>query len=285
MRVSPPLTMALLLGLASVVSYYRSTSVRSANVERANVWAEIAVSWRQGQPTSADAAHYWTRRVPAAEVIDTISATDPWLFWATGAGQEVWGVSALAGMEAASVPTQAVPLVAMSTASFLGIDLPDTKEVFESLSQEVVGSLQPWRFVLRQRCGDCAPRSSPLPIVREMWTPATMNSHPINSRSATLATERLRRSVVALIDERVPMTSMMVRIRRGKAPTVAEWNTRGLAGMAALELAMASRSELLPEVLDCARRGPSRTDRIAALWAARAMGSTDPLIEQIEAAL
>ncbi len=81
------------------------------------------------------------------------------------------------------------------------------------------------------------------------------------------------------------LTTMMARIRDGDKPSVTEWNTRGLAGMAALELAMAQRTESLPEVLDCARRGPSRTDRIAALWAARAMGSTDPMIEQVVSAL
>jgi hypothetical protein len=277
--------MTLCIALAMVVSHHRATTARSTTVARTNRWAKTAIVTGQGQPPDTESATYWAARMPAADTNNTVQSMDPWTFWAAGAGQEVWAVTAMTDMDTTDIPTESIPLVAFSTASFLGIDLPETEAHFDFLSKHVMGSLHPWRYTLLQRCGGCAPRASPLPIVREMWTPTTMGRNPLNSRSATLAAERLRRSVLTLTQEQVPLTTMMARIRDGDKPSVTEWNTRGLAGMAALELAMAQRTESLPEVLDCARRGPSRTDRIAALWAARAMGSTDPMIQQVVSAL
>jgi hypothetical protein len=112
--------------------------------------------------------------------------------------------------------------------------------------------------------------------------------HGLDPRGATginIDVERRRRSAVPLRDPASPMTSMVVQLRDGKLPTARHWATPGLAGMAALELASQQRTELTQTFLSLGQTGPSGTDRIAGLWAARLMGASDPVLDTIEAAL
>ena len=78
------------------------------------------------------------------------------------------------------------------------------------------------------------------------------------------------------------MVAMVKRIREGGAPTQQEWSTPGLSGMAALEMARTGNRSLADQFLWLAREGPSRTDRIAGLWAAQQVGATDPMLERIK---
>ena len=112
--------------------------------------------------------------------------------------------------------------------------------------------------------------------------------HGLDPRGATginIDVERRRRSALPLNDPASPMAEMVVQLRNGKLPTARQWATPGLAGMAALELASQERKELTPAFLTLGYSGPSGTDRIAGLWAARLMGASDPVLDTIEAAL
>ena len=82
-----------------------------------------------------------------------------------------------------------------------------------------------------------------------------------------------------------PLTHVVIRVRDGGSPTPEEWQMRGVAGMAALELARAGRVDSIPVLLARAETAPSRADRIACLWAARQLGANSPLIDRIEASL
>jgi hypothetical protein len=81
------------------------------------------------------------------------------------------------------------------------------------------------------------------------------------------------------------MAAMVHRIREGGVPTSSEWSTPGLAGMAALEIGAQERKNLIPALLSVAATGPSSTDQIAALWAARSLGASSPMLDEIEAKL
>ena len=96
---------------------------------------------------------------------------------------------------------------------------------------------------------------------------------------------RLQRSALPTPDTPLPIVAMMRRIREGGLPNEAEWSTVGLAGMAALELGAQDRTEQIPILLEVAQSGPSATDRIAALWAARKMGASSKEIIKVESRL
>ena len=87
------------------------------------------------------------------------------------------------------------------------------------------------------------------------------------------------------MEQPLPIVDMVKRIRNGGQPTTEEWNTPGLAGMAALELSLSGDPALADTFLWLGRNGPSRTDKIAGLWAAKQVGASDPMLSKIDSKL
>jgi hypothetical protein len=268
-----------------VVSYKQADSARTAAEREAQEWADQHAHWRTSNSLRTEATPYWKARALSNERVNAIAEADPWEFWSAGAGQEAWAVNVTAGMPVQDVPTEAIPLLAMSISSFLGIELPDTELFFKELLPIASGALRPWRYELLHRCGDCAPPTTPLPPVHDLMSVTHLRVDPLGAPSTAIAVEREQRAVLASPIEGSPLTQMVTRVRSGGSPTPEEWQMRGVAGMAALELARAGRRDSVPVLLARAENAPSRTDRIACLWAARQLGANSSLIDRIEASL
>ena len=276
-------TAVLFVGLCLVLSHAQATAERSKVVQDANEWAAHHSEWRENGTGTPKA--YWQARAPRGDQLQSISNIDPWDFWSSGAGQEAWAVNVAAAVGPQAVPNPTIPLVAISTCSLLGIELPDDEEFFHELMGLSTGAIRPWRHELLSRCGECAPPTTPLPPTQDLHSVTHMKPNPLGARNIAIAAERERRSVLANPTNQNVLAHMVSRIRNGGEPSMEEWNLRGVAGMAALELARMDRKEAIPTLLKQAENGPSRTDKIASLWAARQLGATSELIERVEAAL
>lgn len=273
----------LFVSLSLFVSHVRASTERTETARQAMGWVSQHTQWNKDGTGSPEA--YWNARSPRGEPLQTLSDIEPWTFWSVGPGQEAWAVNAAAAVGPQSVPTAAIPLVAISTCSFLGMELPDDEDFFTELLDLSTGAIRPWRYELLSRCGDCAPPTTPLPPTQDLHSVTHIKLNPIGARSIAIAAERERRAVLASPVQQSVLAHMVSRIRNGGDPSDEEWALRGVAGMAALELAKMNRQDAIPVLLNQAEHGPSRTDRIASLWAARQLGAKDVLIERVEAAL
>lgn len=276
-------TAILFVSLCLILSHTRATAERNTVEQQADVWAAKHAEWHRTGTGSP--AEYWQARAPQGNLVDSIASIEPWNFWSAGAGQEAWAVNAAAAVGPKAVPKKAIPLVAISTCALLGMELPDDEEFFEELMVFSTGAIRPWRNELLSRCGDCAPPTAPLPPTQDLHSITHVKLNPLGARNIAIAAERERRSVLASPVDGSVLAHMVSRIRNGGSPSNAEWAERGVAGMAALELAKMKRVDAIPTLLQQAESGPSRTDRIASLWAARQLGATSELIERVEAAL
>jgi len=239
------------------------------------------------RPVASDTTSiYWRWRAPLrAGRLEFLTEADPLTVLSAGAGQEVWAINAAAGKNVDDIPVQAMPLISISTASFLGVEVADDPEIFKMLGNQIVGSLNPWRDAMARRCGDCAPPAMPFPAPGEAMSTGVGALKARDTTGVSIGVERHRRTVVPMLNRPTPMQALVIRLREGGAPTAAEWATPGLAGMAALELSARGDKRWIPTLLQAAQTGPSGTDQIAALWAARNLGGQHPLIARVEAAL
>ena len=267
---------------SAVGSFWLDHRERSAASVNIKAWVDQHAHWRN-DPNSPEP---WRWRAPATEGRFTRwSNTDPRTVLLAGAGQEVWAVNEAAKVGTTNVPTEAIPLVSISTASFLGVSLPMEPNLFHMLSEGIVAGLDPWRTIMVQRCGSCAPYARAFPSPDE---PVVTAEHGLAAQGVTginIDVERRRRSAVPFNNTPSPMTAMVLGLRNGAIPTPVHWATPGLAGMAALELAAMQRTDLAPAFQALGSSGPSRTDKIAGLWAAHLMGATTPELETIKAAM
>lgn len=266
----------LTISLAASASFTLENQRARAAQNLSMTWAQTHATMTMRSPTAALLDPYWAWRAPPAEDLATRLATvEPMTVLRAGAGQEVWAINAVAGIPPKQVIPALIPLVALSTATFLGIEIEDDHGIDLGLENTLLASLNPWHQALEEQCIDCAPAASPLPA-RSAISPA---------RGISILVNRLQRSVLPLPDAPTPIVAMVHRIREGGLPNEAEWSTVGLAGMAALELGAQDRTEQIPMLLEVAQSGPSATDRIAALWAARKMGASNNTINQVESKL
>ena len=116
-----------------------------------------------------------------------------------------------------------------------------------------VAGLEQVRRQLLALCGDCAPATGDI-------------QPPDPLASAALDGERLARQADPDLESASPLAQVVARVRRQEPLPPEVWQTPGLCGMAALELARAGRG--LDEILDAAVHGPTESDRLAALHAA-----------------
>ena len=111
-----------------------------------------------------------------------------------GAGQEVWAINEAARIGKGQVPAETIPLISVSTAHFLGVAMPMEPTIFAMLSEGIIAGLDPWRTILRQRCGDCAPYARAFPSPDE---PIVSAEHGVEAHGVTginIDVERRRRS-------------------------------------------------------------------------------------------
>ena len=279
-----PIVAAVLVAGASAASIWLDLADTASAEQGMHAWS--AAHRHHSARPSTNASLYWRWRAPGnADFLNQVGSTKPATILGVGAGQEVWAINAAAQQSRAQVPAQAMPLIAVSTATFLGVQLPDDPEPFRIMSEHILSGLDPWRTELATRCGDCAPPPAPFPTP---GAPMQASAHGFDPRAATgvsIAVERYRRSVMPPMGAPSPMTAMVRRIREGGEPTAEEWATPGLAGMGALELGARMKVSALPAILAVATSGPSATDEIAALWAAKLLGGQHPDLQTIEAAL
>ena len=279
-----PVAATVLICAASTASIWLDLADSASAEQGMHAWS-AAHQHHSEQPSPAT-SFYWRWRAPSTNsLLEQMAATEASSVLGIGAGQEVWVLSAAANSDRADIPTEAMPLIAVSTATFLGIQLPDEPGPFRMMSEQILSGLDPWRSEMAARCGDCAPPAAPFPTP---GAPMQASAHGFDPRAATgvsIAVERYRRSVMPPLGAPSAMTAMVRRIREGGMPSAEEWATPGLAGMGALELGARKQVSALPAILAVATDGPSATDQIAALWAARLLGAEHPHIQTIEAAL
>ena len=268
---------------AAVTSFWLDHRNRTQAAVAVHAWTQSHSQWRD----DPNAPNPWRWRAPSEENrLARWAKVAPREFLRAGAGQEVWAVNEAAGVGKQRVPTEMIPLLSISTAGFLGVALPMEVHHFDMLAEGIVAGLDPWRTIMVQRCGSCAPhaRAFPAPDVPLLIAENSLDAH--GATGVNIDVERRRRSVVPFNNAGRPLTEMVIRIRNGAMPTAAQWSTPGLAGMAALELAAQQRSDLAETFQQLGRTGPSRTDRIAGLWAAHLVGvQDDPYLDAIKALL
>jgi len=273
----------ILIALGAVLSFSMQRSEQRNTLQAMQAWASAHAYWSNRDPSETPPSPYWRWRAPIRQGrLQELGRATPFEFIQMGAGQEVWAMNEVAQLPVHEVPVDVVPLVSLSTASFLGLKLSDDPELFEQHATQIVGSLKIWRQRLQDACGPCAPPEAAFP---RAVSHRVAGSEGLAERGATgvsIAVEQQRRTALPLADEASPMVDMVKRIRDGGQPTDDEWRTPGLAGMAALELSLLGDPSLAAAFLELARTGPSRTDRIAGLWAAKQVGATDVMLSSIE---
>ena len=279
-----PIVAAVLVAGASAASIWLDLADTASAEQGMHAWS-AAHRHHSARPNTS-ASLYWRWRAPGnADFLNQVGSTKPATILGVGAGQEVWAINAAAAVGPQSVPNEVMPLVAISTCSFLGMELPDEEEFFTELLALSTGAVRPWRYELLRRCGDCAPPTTPMPPTQDLHSVTHIKLNPLGARNIAIAAERERRAVLASPVQQSVLAHMVSRIRNGGDPSDEEWALRGVAGMAALELAKMNRQDAIPTLLNQAEHGPSRSDRIASLWAARQLGAKSVLIERVEAAL
>lgn len=271
---------------AAAASLWRDLADTDVAEDGMAQWVSVHGYWSARSPLDSEPSSYWRWRAPVRnQLMSQFAHADPLDVLAAGAGQEVWVVNAAAHLDIEDIPTDAMPLVAISTAALLGVEVDDDPQTFQMLGEQIQASLNPWHQAMIQRCGDCAPPSAPLPAPLTPMDASSQDLDPQGTTGISIGVERRRRSAMPLLSTATPMTAMVHRIREGGLPTSAEWATPGLAGMAALELGVHGRTDVIPALMSVATDGPSSTDQIAALWAARMLGATSSMIDKIEARL
>ena len=283
MSARVPTVSLILIALGALLSFSMQRSQERSARQAMQAWASAYVHWSNRSPSDKPPSPYWRWRALMRDGrMEELGRATPFEFLQMGAGQEVWAVNEAAQVSIQQVPAEAIPLISVSTASFLGAQLPDDPVAFGLASQRVIGGLSPWRQRLSDACGTCAPPAQPFPSSTAY---RVAGSQGINARGAigvSIGVEQYRRSAVPIPASASPMIAMVQRIRNGGLPTDAEWQMPGLSGMAALELALRGDASLAPQFLNLGRTGPSRSDKIAGLWAARQVGATDSMLSAIE---
>jgi hypothetical protein len=161
-----------------------------------------------------------------------------------------------AGVDPAALDEPTLLLLAASTARVLGSEEGATHSA-SGFARASLAGLEPLRAALEARCGACAPAPGPLPAAQ---LPGGL--------PPSIQGERMARSADPEAVPREPLGALVGSLRQGGQAPPAAWEQPGHAGMAALELGRAGRTEALDRLLEAAVSGPSALDRLAALHAA-----------------
>ena len=273
----------ILIALGVLLSFSIQRSQQRNDSQAMEAWASAHAYWVNRAPADKPPSPYWRWRALVNEGrLEELERATPFEFLQMGAGQEVWAVNEAAQASAGQIPGGAIPLISVSTATFLGAQLPDDPVAFGLASQQVIAGLSPWRQRLADACGTCAPAAQPFP---SSIAYRVAGSQGINARGAigvSIGVEQYRRTAAPIPVSASPMIAMVKRIRNGGVPTEDEWRTPGLSGMAALELALRGDSSFANSFLELGRTGPSRSDKIAGFWAAKQVGAEDAILTIIE---
>ena len=281
-----PAAAALLVVIASAGRIWADLE-RSQNLQATALEWAAAHQTQSRRPADQPAPSvYWALRSPVREdSVQLLAVVDPATVFSVGAGQEAWVSNAIAQTDLRSLPTEAIPTAALATAYFLGMEIPEEPAHFAMVAEEALSGLDPWFTEHTSRCESCSTRAMPFPILDKPVDGITLEPGQRTSSSVRVTVERYKRSVVNPPTPSQPMIDLVRRIHAGDLPTDEEWQTPGLCGMAALELAAAERVEAEAYIRQAAESGPSATDRIAALWAMRLMGQEHPDLAAIASAL
>ena len=273
----------ILIAMGALLSFSIQRAQQKKDGQAMAAWASAHAYWMNRTPSDTPPSPYWRWRALVKDGrLAELERAKPFEFLQMGAGQEVWAVNEAARTSEGRIPGGAIPLVSVSTATFLGAQLPDDPVAFSLASQKVIAGLSPWRQRLEDVCGTCAPAAQPFP---SSIAYRVAGSQGINARGAigvSIGVEQYRRTAAPIPVPASPMIAMVQRIRNGGVPTDDEWRTPGLSGMAALELALRDDPSLAPSFLELGRTGPSRSDKIAGLWAAKQVGAEDAALTTIE---
>ena len=187
-----PIVAAVLIVAASAASIWLDLKDTASAEQGMHAWS--AAHRQHAARPGSTASLYWRWRAPdSAQFLRQAADTEPATILRVGAGQEVWAISAAAQVDRARVPAGAMPLIAVSTAALMGVQLPDDPEPFRIMSEHILSGLDPWRTELASRCGDCAPPPAPFPTpaapmqsssrMRRWGCPLTSTSvHPMPKR-------------------------------------------------------------------------------------------------------
>ena len=149
MNFRVPVLSLTIIGLASLFSLVMDKARKAEDLNRLTQWIELHERWTSGAKQSVPNVAYWRWRAPiAAGRLQQMGSVNPQQVLSVGAGQEVWAVNEAAYLGHGSIPTQSIPLLAVSTASFLGIALPDDPQSFSVISSHILGGLNPWHSLL-----------------------------------------------------------------------------------------------------------------------------------------
>jgi len=270
-----PMACAALVPIAFGVSGWQEHQrVQTAEIA-ATGWVECGAN---PGPECGD-PQWWQRRIPPADPkagLELVGQTDERQWFATGAGQELWAVDWAAHSGIDEVPTEAIDTVALSTASLVGMEISNLEAEFKEMEHAVLSSLEPWHSELRKRCGACAPLSQPYPAIMVTTQPSVIAPPGIDAPSIDLAAERLRRSTQPPLEDNAPLVTLVADIREGKTLPEQVWSTKGMAGMAALELARSNRIDAIETLLVQMDHAPSATDRVAMAYAALRLLKENP---------
>jgi len=171
-------------------------------------------------------------------------------------GRHVAAASWLARAPAALLTPEVLTLSAWSLSLLLDLPPPDDPDQAEGQARAAASALRVSRVPLEARCPSCVDPGAQLPsgwVARE--------------RSAALEAERVVRTGPGAVGELSPTGGLAARLRAGEAVPGDTWQQPGLAGLAALELARAGRTDALDGLLTLAAEGPTGLDRVAGLYA------------------
>lgn len=219
----------LLMGFPSRDDWDRCAD-RAAGAERCDaVWKAMT----RFLPADADAGFKLVERVGAEALLEDGDRAARSLY------PVAWGSQGL------QRSPEGLAAVALGTATLLGS--PANR-------QEAIAGLAKVRDAVNESCR-CAPPAGPL------------RRSPSPVAGASRNAERIVRSPITDHDPN-PLIAPMVAVRRGEAIDPAWWQQPGVAGMLALELGRAGRTDQLDALVEASVTGPTGSDRMAALWAA-----------------
>lgn len=202
----------------------------------AGVWATM----NRFLPSGADAGFTLVEQAGAEAMLENGERTARALY------AVAWGSAGLNRSQ------EGLAAVALGTAHLLGS--PANR-------QEAISGIETFRDAVNQSCR-CAPPAGPLR--RSLWPVA----------GTTRGAERVVRAPVPDHDPN-PLLAPMIAARSGDTVDAAWWNEPGIAGMLALELGRAGRTDQLPDLVEASVSGPTGADRMAALWGARRLAPVE----------
>ena len=136
MSARTPIVSALLILGASALSLWQDLRNQSLYERKMSDWTQAHRSYSARASTNPTQNIYWRwRALPDKNRLDYLSKGDAWAVFSAGPGQEVWAINAAAEKNINEIPTNVMPLISVSTASFLGVEIEEEPEVSPQLGE------------------------------------------------------------------------------------------------------------------------------------------------------